>query len=78
MSHVPHELEASFPEFRSRIDDLKASDAHFRRLYDDYHVLNREIHRIEAAGLNTSDEEYEKLKFRRLTLRDDLYRLMRG
>lgn len=78
MSHVPHELEASFPEFKSRIHDLKLADAHFRRLYDEYHVLNREIHRIEAAGLTTSDEEYEKLKYKRLMLRDDLYRALRG
>ncbi len=78
MSHVPHELADEFPEYKERIHDLKVSDAHFRRLFDEYHVVNREIHRAEAAGLNISDEHYEELKKQRMQLKDNLYSMLQG
>ena len=78
MSHVPHELAEEFPELKQRIHDLKMSDAHFARLFDEYHELNREVHRVEAAGVNTSDEEYENLKLVRLRLKDELYAMLKG
>jgi uncharacterized protein YdcH (DUF465 family) len=50
MSNTPHELAEEFPEYKDRIHDLKVSDAHFRKLFDEYHEINREVHRTEAAG----------------------------
>lgn len=76
MSHVPHELADEFPEHKDRIHALKVSDAHFQRLFDRYHEINREIHRAEAAGLNISDEHYEDLKKSRMALKDDLYAML--
>lgn len=76
MSHVPHELAAEFPELKDKIHDLKTSDGHFSRLFDDYHVVNREIHRAEAAGLNISDDHYEELKRKRMHLKDELYGML--
>ena len=78
MSHVPHELAAEFPEFKDRIHDLKTSDAHFRRLFDAYHEVNREVHRAEAAGLNISDDHYEEIKRKRMALKDDLYAILKA
>ena len=77
MSHVPHELAAEFPELKDRIHELKTSDAHFSRLFDEYHDVNREVHRAEAAGLNISDDHYEDLKKKRLALKDELYGLLK-
>ncbi|MEO1207578.1 MAG: DUF465 domain-containing protein [Pseudomonadota bacterium] len=76
MSNVPHELAAEFPEYKERIHELKTSDAHFARLFDEYHVANREVHRVEAAGLNVTDEHYEDLKKKRLKLKDELYEML--
>lgn len=76
MSHVPHELAAEFPDLKDRIHTLKTSNNHFQRLFDDYHDVNREIHRAEAAGLNISDEHYEELKKQRMHLKDELYALL--
>ncbi|MEZ5842567.1 MAG: DUF465 domain-containing protein [Hyphomicrobiaceae bacterium] len=76
MSHVPHELAAEFPELKDRIHELKTGNAHFARLFDEYHDINREIHRIEAAGINTDDATYEDLKLKRLKLKDELYMLL--
>jgi len=77
MSHVPHELAAEFPELKDRIHELKTTDAHFQRLFDAYHTVNREVHRAEAAGLNISDEHYEELKKKRMALKDDLYAMLK-
>ena len=76
MSNVPHELAAEFPELKDKIHELKTSDAHFRRLFDEYHVVNREVHRAEAAGLDISDEHYEEIKKKRMQLKDELYALL--
>lgn len=76
MSHVPHELAAEFPELKDRIHELKTSDNHFSKLFDDYHVVNREVHRAESAGLNVSDEHYEELKKQRMLLKDELYGML--
>lgn len=76
MSNVPHELAAEFPDLKEKIHDLKISDGHFARLFDEYHVVNREVHRAEAAGLNITDEHYEELKRKRMTLKDELYSML--
>lgn len=76
MSHVPHELAEDFPEFKDRIHDLKTTDGHFARLFDEYHNVNREVHRIEAAGVNVADENFEELKLKRLQLKDELYKML--
>lgn len=78
MSHVPHELAEEFPELKDRIHDLKTTDNHFARLFDEYHDVNREVHRIEAAGIDTADEVFEDLKKKRLHLKDELYKMLAG
>lgn len=76
MSHVPHEISDDFPEHKDKIHTLKLSNGHFARLFEEYHELNREIHRIEAAGVNTSDTEFENLKLVRLRLKDEIYEML--
>ena len=76
MSHVPHELADELPEYKDRIHELKTTDTHFARLFDDYHDVNREIHRAEAAGLNITDHHHEELKRRRLQLKDELFGML--
>ena len=72
MSHTPHELAAEFPEDADIIHKLKLEDAHFARLADTYHELNREIHRIESEIEAASDERTETLKKKRLALADEI------
>lgn len=76
MSHVPHELSEEFPEYVERIHELKISDNHFRRLFDDYHEINREIHQAEAVGVNISDEHMEDLRKKRLALKDEIFAML--
>ena len=72
MSHTPHELAAEFPQHRNLIHRLKQDDAHFARLTEQYHVVNRTIHRIESEIEPASDERAELLKKQRLTLTDQI------
>ncbi|UUX47984.1 DUF465 domain-containing protein [Nisaea acidiphila] len=72
MSHVPHELAEEFPDAAQKIHELKQSNAHFAKLADEYHEVNREIHRIEAEVETTSDAYAEDLKKKRLALKDEV------
>ncbi|WP_269583082.1 YdcH family protein [Roseibium sp. Sym1] len=72
MSHVPHELHEEFPEAADALHTLKTNDAHFARLADDYHTVNRQVHRIETDVEPASDEVLEDLKKKRLHLKDQI------
>ena len=78
MTHVPHELADEFPEHKDRLHELKLSNRHFARLSDRYHVLNREIHRIEAGLEGVTDDHLEELKKARLALKDEIFTLLRA
>lgn len=72
MSHVPHELAEEFPDHKDQIHSLNESDAHFAKLSEEYHTVNREIHRIET-NVAPSDEAFEKqLRRQRMTLKDQI------
>ncbi|MEP0234143.1 YdcH family protein [Roseibium sp.] len=72
MSHVPHELHEEFPDAGEALHALKENDAHFVKLSDEYHAINREIHRIETDVEPASDETLEDLKKKRLSLKDQI------
>jgi uncharacterized protein YdcH (DUF465 family) len=76
MSHVPHELHEEFPEHADALHALKVSNAHFAKLSDEYHNVNREIHRIETDIEPASDEALEELKKQRLHLKDEIAALL--
>lgn len=78
MSHVPHELHEEFPEAAAALTHLKSNDAHFAKLSDQYHELNREIHRIETDIQPASDEALETLKKQRLALKDEIAGLLKA
>ncbi len=72
MSHVPHELAEEFPDHVDRLHDLKTHDAHFARLADEYHDINREIHRIEIGTEASSDARATDLHKKRMKLKDEI------
>ena len=71
MTHVPHELAEEFPHLQKEISDLKAKDSHFARLFDEYHTLNRAIHRAETNVEPTDDYHMLEMRKQRLKLKDD-------
>ena len=48
MTHTPHDLAEEFPHAAARIRELRQSNAHFARLADEYHDVNRAVHRAET------------------------------
>lgn len=76
MSVEHHDLIHEFPELKGRIHDLKVSDHHFRRLFDAYHDLTREIEKMEDEVTPVATRTEEEAKVRRLHLKDELYRML--
>ncbi|MGV0876560.1 YdcH family protein [Martelella sp. FLE1502] len=77
MSNTPHELADEFPEFADRIHELKVEDAHFAKLFDDYHEVNRAIHRAEENIEPTDDAHMEEMRKRRMVLKDEIYGMLK-
>ena len=71
-----HDLVHELPEHRDTIHNFKMSNNHFARLFDEYHVVDHEVHRIETGIENTSDDYLEERKKVRLQLKDELYRMI--
>ena len=78
MSHTPHELTEEFSDQVERLHELKLSDAHFSRLADEYHEINRAIHRIETNIEPASPVHEEELRKKRMMLKDEIARLLRA
>ena len=76
MSHVPHELAEEFPEHADRIHALRADNAHFAKLADEYHEVNRSIHRAETNVTPMDQFAEEELRKKRMHLKDELARLL--
>lgn len=71
-----HELAKEFPEFEEKINELKTTNSHFAQLFEEYHLTDREILRIEQAIEPASDVRAEELKKRRHVLKDALYQML--
>lgn len=71
-----HSLVNELPEFKQRIHELKMSDMHFHRLFNEYHDVDKEVHSIESGAQVSSDEFIEGLKKKRLNLKDQLFSIL--
>lgn len=78
MSHVPHELAEEFPEHVEKMHEMKTSSAHFAKLFDEYHDINRAIHRAETNVQPTDDFHMEDMRKERLRLKDEIYGMLAG
>ncbi|MEZ5872069.1 MAG: YdcH family protein [Nitratireductor sp.] len=78
MSNVPHELHEEFPEYSGQIHDLKVSNAHFVKLFDAYHEINRAVHRAETNIEPTDDLHMEQMRKERLKLKDEIFAMLQG
>jgi uncharacterized protein YdcH (DUF465 family) len=72
MSHTPHELHEEFPDQIDALATLKEDNAHFAKLCDEYHVLNRAIHRAETDVEPTDDLHMGQMRKARMALKDSI------
>lgn len=78
MSHTPHELAEEFPEHVAKMHEMKTSNAHFAKLFDAYHDINRAVHRAETNIEPTDDFNMESMRKERLKLKDEIYGMLAG
>lgn len=72
-----HDLHHEFPQFEEKIHDLKMSNNHFKKLFNEYEDLNHKIHGIETTGVFT-DDELNDMRSKRLHLKDELYEMLKS
>ncbi len=71
-----HSLLNELPEHAEKIHALKTENAHFRKLFDEYHEVDKEVFRIESGEEARADLALEDLKKKRLTLKDELFAII--
>jgi len=71
-----HSLLNELPEHAEKIHALKTENAHFRKLFDEYHEVDKEVFRIESGEEARADLALEDLKKKRLTLKDKLFAII--
>ncbi|MDP5217904.1 YdcH family protein [Ruegeria sp. 2205SS24-7] len=76
MSHTPHELAEEFPDKVDVMSQLKQSDAHFARLSDEYHEVNRAVHRAETNVEPMEDLAEVELRKKRAALKDEIWGIL--
>ena len=78
MLNEKHDLIHELPEHRETIHNLKMTDSHFAKLFDEYHEVDHEVHRIETNVETTSDDYLEEKKKQRLHLKDELLQMIKN
>lgn len=76
MSHTPHELHEEFPDKIERMHQLKESDAHFARLADEYHDINRAVHRAETNIEPVEELREVEMRKKRAMLKDQIWAIL--
>lgn len=78
MTHVPHELAEEFPNKIEMMARLREENGHFARLYEEYHQVNRAVHRAETLIEPITPEAEEELRRQRLRLKDEIWAIIRA
>ncbi|MEO7105372.1 MAG: DUF465 domain-containing protein [Rhodoferax sp.] len=79
MNLLNHDIVTEFPQFKDKIQSLKASNAHFAKVFESYGLLNHSIAKIETtggAGAAMTDEALEIEKKKRLKLKDEIVHML--
>lgn len=73
-----HDLLHEFPEMKEKIHELKISNNAFRKLFDDYHDIDHQIHSYESGAKVTTDEHLNELRLQRVQLKDALFNYLKN
>ena len=76
MSHTPHELAEEFPDKVELMTALKTSDAHFAKLAEEYHEVNRAVHRAETNVEPMEELAEVDLRKKRAALKDEIWGML--
>lgn len=78
MELLNHDLAHEFPEYLEKMNQLKASDAHFSSLCAHYDADNQTITQHEQGKLPIADDALEVLKKKRLERKDEIYQILKA
>jgi uncharacterized protein len=76
MTGMHHDVVLDFPEYLGRIEHLRASNAQFARLFEEYRDASMELHSIEAKIEAAAPVYVEELQKRRRRLKDEIHRVL--
>ena len=76
MTHTPHELAEEFPEKAEAISNLKQTDSHFAKLAEDYHEINRAVHRAETNVEPVEELAEVEMRKKRAALKDEIWGIL--
>ncbi|MBK5947540.1 hypothetical protein CCR83_14060 [Rhodobacter veldkampii DSM 11550] len=74
MSNTPHDVYEDFPGEAEKIHALKVADAHFARLIEEYHEINRDVHRAETNVEPVEQLAEVEMRKKRAALKDEIAR----
>ncbi len=55
---------------------MKQGNAHFAKLFDEYHDVNKAIHRAETDIEPPDDFKMETMRKKRMVLKDEIYGML--
>jgi len=70
-----HDLHSEIPQYEVKIHELKISNNHFRKLFDEYHEVNKQIHHLESTSVFI-DGNLNQLRVKRLRLKDEIREML--
>ncbi len=71
-----HDILHEFPELKEKVHELKISNLHFKKIFDEYHEVDHQVHRIETGAEVTSDEHLTALRKHRVHLKDSIFQML--
>ena len=66
-----------FPEYREQIAQLRATDRHFNRIFDEHNQLDHQVKQLEDLNTPTVQTDIEVLKKQKLLLKEEIYSMLR-
>ncbi len=73
-----HDILHEFPDLKEKVHELKISNQHFRKIFDEYHALDHEIHGIETGAAVVADNYLTELRRHRVHLKDSIFRMLQA
>ena len=77
MANTPHLLADEFPAQVDKMHQLKLENAHFAKLYEEYHEVNRAVHRAETNIEPTDDANENMMRQQRARLKDEIWAMIK-
>ncbi|WP_445453183.1 YdcH family protein [Flavobacterium sp. 25HG05S-40] len=71
-----HDLLHEFPEYQSKIHELKLQDSHFKKLFEEYDEIEHEIRRLNSGVELASDAIIHAKKAKLLHIKDAIFAIL--